>query len=138
MDALTDCEKCKLTTRCEDCCRTCPPEKHCNVRQCEIESKKEKEQIAKEQAEHNASVMARAKKTEPETEPPVSPEVYALTTILNELTALEESYRGAAERHVAMGGDHAGRVNLETTASFLRRLIDQSNRELEEVKRAQR
>ena len=87
--------------------------------------------------------MARAKETEPpaeetEKEPPVSPEVYALTTILNELTALEESYRGAAERHVAMGGDHAGRVNLETTASFLRRLIDQSNRELEEVKRAQR
>ena len=147
LDALTDCEKCKLTTRCEDCCRTCPPEKHCNVRQCEIESKKEKEQIAKEQAEHNTSIMARAKETEPETEPPaeetekeppVSPEVYALTTILNELTALEESYRGAAERHVAMGGDHAGRVNLETTASFLRRLIDQSNRELEEVKRAQR
>ena len=147
MDALTDCEKCKLTTRCEDCCRTCPPEKRCNVRQCEIESKKEKEQIAKEQAEHNASVMARAKETKPETEPPaeetekeppVSPEVYALTTILNELTALEESYRGAAERHVAMGGNHAGRINLETTASFLRRLIDQSNRELEEVKRAQR
>ena len=75
---------------------------------------------------------------ETEKEPPVSPEVYALTTILNELTALEESYRGAAERHVAMGGDHAGRVNLETTASFLRRLIDQSNRELEEVKREQR
>ena len=147
LDALTDCEKCKLTTRCEDCCRTCPPEKHCNVRQCEIESKKEKEQIAKEQAEHNASIFARAKETKPETEPPaeetekeppVSPEVYALTTILNELTALEESYRGAAERHVAMGSDHAGRVNLETTASFLRRLIDQSNRELEEVKRAQR
>ena len=147
LDALTDCEKCKLTTRCEDCCRTCPPEKHCNVRQCEMESKKEKEQIAKEQAEHNASVIARAKETKPETEPPaeeiekeppVSPEVYALITILNELTALEESYRGAAERHVAMGGDHVGRVNLETTASFLRRLIDQSNRELEEVKRAQR
>ena len=33
-DALTPCERCKTATQCEDCCRTCPPEKHCNVRQC--------------------------------------------------------------------------------------------------------
>lgn len=54
--ALTDCEKCKITTRCEDCCRTCPPEKWCNVRQCQIENRAEGERIAKEQAEHNAQV----------------------------------------------------------------------------------
>ncbi|MBQ8697676.1 MAG: ParB N-terminal domain-containing protein, partial [Schwartzia sp.] len=65
MDALTDCEKCKLTTRCEDCCRTCPPERHCNVRQCEIESKKERERLIREREEHNASIMARAKEAEP-------------------------------------------------------------------------
>lgn len=146
LDALTDCEKCKLTTQCEDCCRTCPPEKHCNVRQCEIESKKEKEQIAKEQAEHNASVMAMAKRTKPETEPPaeetekeppVSPEVYALTTILNELAALEESYRGAAERHVAMGGDERGRENLIMTAKFFKRLISKTEFELCNFKKVQ-
>ncbi len=144
MEALTDCEKCKLTTRCEDCCRTCPPEKHCNVRQCEIESKKQKEQIDREQAEHSAEITARAKKSEPEdeppaeeteNEPPVSPEVYALTTVLNELNALEESYRGAAERHVAMGGDERGRENLIMTAKFFKRLIDKTEIDLFDFKK---
>ncbi|MBR3458106.1 MAG: ParB N-terminal domain-containing protein [Selenomonadaceae bacterium] len=144
IDALTDCEKCKLTTRCEDCCRTCPPEKNCNVRQCEMESKKEKEQIAREQAGHNASITARAKNTEPETEPlaeetkkepSVSPEVYALTTILNELTALEESYRGAAERHFAINGDERGRENLIMTAKFLKRLISKTEIDLYNFKK---
>ena len=144
MDALTDCEKCKLTTRCEDCCRTCPPEKHCNVRQCEMESKKEKEQIAREQAEHNASITGRRKEIEPEEEPPaeetekeppVSPEVYALTTIINELTALEESYRGAAERHFAINGDERGRENLIMTAKFLKRLISKTEIDLYNFKK---
>ena len=146
MDALTDCEKCKLTTRCEDCCRTCPPEKHCNVRQCEIENKKEAERIAREQAEHNAEIAAKARKDEPEEEPPaeetekeppVSPEVYALTTILNELTALEESYRGAAERHFAINGDERGRENLIMTAKFLKRLISKTEIDLYNIKTVQ-
>ena len=139
MDALTDCEKCKLTTRCEDCCRTCPPEKHCNVRQCEIESKKEKERIGREQAEHNASIRKgnsnippndHEAETDQEETPAFSPEIYAFTTIINDLEALQENYLGAAERHVAMGGDHAGKVNLETTAHHLQILINRTKSDL--------
>ena len=80
---------------------------------------------------------------ETEKEPPVSPEVYALTTILNELNALEESYRGAAERHVAMGGDERGRENLIMTAKFFKRLISKTEidlnnfRKVEEEKRGE-
>lgn len=57
-NALTDCEKCKITTGCEDCCRTCPPEKHCNVRQCHIDGEKEKEQEARRQEERIAELKS--------------------------------------------------------------------------------
>ena len=53
-NALTPCEKCKVSTQCEDCCRTCPPEKHCNVQQpCGLEEKPEpnEEQIDEQQRE---------------------------------------------------------------------------------------
>ena len=50
-NALTDCEKCKITTCCEDCCRTCPPENHCNVGQCQIDNRLEKEKYAAQQTD---------------------------------------------------------------------------------------
>lgn len=63
-------------------------------------------------------------------EPPILPEIYALTTIISDLEALQEDYLGAAERHVAMGGDHAGKVNLETTAHHLQILINRTKSDL--------
>ena len=50
-DALTDCEKCKITTCCEDCCRTCPPENHCNVGQCQIDNRLKREEYAARQTD---------------------------------------------------------------------------------------
>lgn len=49
---------------------------------------------------------------------------YAFQTVINELTALEESYRGAAERHTAMGGDQQGKANLSATAHLLSQMIE--------------
>lgn len=49
---------------------------------------------------------------------------YAFQTVINELTALEESYRGAAERHTAMGGDQQGKANLSATAQLLSQIIE--------------
>lgn len=58
-----------------------------------------------------------------ESEPLISQMEYAFETVKNELTALEESYRGAAERHIAMGGDYRGKENLAATAQLFTRLI---------------
>ncbi|MBR2216493.1 MAG: ParB N-terminal domain-containing protein [Selenomonadaceae bacterium] len=69
LDGLTACEKCKITTGCEDCCRTCPPEKHCNVRQCEIENRKDAERITKEQEEWNSKIRKENNEQPPEDEP---------------------------------------------------------------------
>lgn len=49
---------------------------------------------------------------------------YAFQTVINELTALEESYRGAAERHTAMGGNQQGKANLSATAHLLSQIIE--------------
>ena len=49
---------------------------------------------------------------------------YAFETVLNELTALHENYAGAAERHIAMGGNKQGAENLKATAEYLQNLID--------------
>ncbi len=153
LDALTDCEKCKLTTRCEDCCRTCPQEKHCNVRQCEMESKKEKERIAKEQEEHNAGIKRCRPEEEPTTEPEkdsaegeaeekVSEEdmenrawLYAFETVMGELASLRDNYQGAAERHEAIAGDRQGVYNLKMTAEYIQRLIKKTESYLTERKK---
>ena len=46
-NALTPCEKCKVSTQCESCCRECPPEKQCNVKQpCGLEEVQEPDEAA--------------------------------------------------------------------------------------------
>ena len=137
-EALTDCEKCKLTTRCEDCCRTCPPEKRCNVGQCQIESRKETERIIREQEENNALVTKQAKAhTEDETEPdddiPSNPQMYAAKAVLQELMLLKERYQGAVKRHIAMSGDGQGKENLEATVDRLEAHIQQAKLYMENL-----
>ena len=51
---------------------------------------------------------------------------YAFETVLNELTALQENYAGAAERQIAMGGNKQGAENLKATAKYLQNLIDRT------------
>ncbi|MBR3622031.1 MAG: hypothetical protein IKN43_01610, partial [Selenomonadaceae bacterium] len=52
---------------------------------------------------------------------------YAFETVLNELTALQENYAGAAERQIAIGGNKQGVENLKATAKYLQNLIDRTN-----------
>lgn len=133
-DALTDCEKCKLATRCEDCCRVCPPEKHCNAMQCFIRDKEEKEQIAKEQAENNAAVLEHSKQEEQEEETPSNPLMYAAKTVLHELVLLREHYQGAAERQKAIATGKQGLDNLRATIDYLDKYVHKTERYIECLK----
>ena len=133
-DALTDCEKCKLATRCEDCCRVCPPEKHCNAMQCFIRDREEKEQIVKEQAENNAAVLEYSKQEEQEEETPSNPLMYAAKTVLHELVLLREHYQGAAERQKAIAAGKQGLDNLRATIDYLDKYVHKTERYIECLK----
>lgn len=53
-----------------------------------------------------------------------SPEAYAIMAVYGELKALMESYRGAAQRAIAIAEDGKGAANLNAAAEYVQSLIE--------------
>ena len=131
-NALTDCEKCKLTTRCEDCCRTCPPEKHCNVGQCHIDAEKEKEQIAREQEERIAELKSERESESQEDMHELWLMKKAMELVIRELN-IKSDYKVKEADIYANGGNGLKENISRKAADLFAKMADSMEQEMESI-----
>lgn len=120
--ALTPCEKCKTTTMCEDCCQTCPPEKHCNARQCfkgELPTNEQAGEPEKREKEYDHKEEAAI-------------QIKAIEGVLAELKKHKEHQEQAAEI-CEEAKDEKGEAIARAAADFYDELIEYAEQEIENI-----
>ena len=121
-DALTPCEKCKAATRCEECCRTCPPEKHCNARQCfkgELPTNEQAGEPEKREKEYDHKEEAAI-------------QIKAIEGVLAKLKKNKEHQEQAAEI-CEEAKDEKGEAIARAAVDFYDELIDYAEQEIDNI-----